>query len=215
MSNLVTRLNGHFAAMAAVGAVAAVGGAQQANAAIVYSGVVNLTIANSTNGLYLNVVTGAINEPGNTGGGTVSGWDINPYSGSGLIMFNPSAPAGGVYVQRTGGGAPGNLPGGQLIDAASTYGAGTASSTGAQPFVFSSDQNIIGFRFQNEAAANQIQYGWFRLALDTTFNGNRRLVEYAYENTGAGIQAGAVPAPTAGMALLSLGGLGLLGRRRK
>ncbi len=216
MSTIAKRLDVHFAALAAVGAVACIGAADKAQAAIVWSGPVNLEITSSTNGLYLNVVTGATNQPGSTAGGTVPGWDINPYSASSLTMFNPAAPAGGVYVQRTGGGAPGNLPGGQLIDAASTYGAGAAATTGAQPFILSSANNIVGFRFQNEAAANQTQYGWFRISLSTDLTAQpRAVIEYAYENSGAGIQAGAVPAPTAGMGVLALGGLGLLGRRRK
>ena len=49
-----------------------------------------------------------------------------------------------------------------------------------------------------------------------TQTGPGTLVDFAYEETGAGILAGnSVPAPTAGMAVLALGGMGLLGRRRK
>jgi hypothetical protein len=40
------------------------------------------------------------------------------------------------------------------------------------------------------------------------------LFEYAYDNTGAGILTGAVPAPGS-IALLALGAVGLTGRRRK
>ena len=100
---------------------------------------------------------------------------------------------------------------GTLISAASTFGSGTPAGTN-----LNSSDNIFGFRFQNETAANQIQYGWMRISLSTsTFSQPRAIVEYAYEDSGAGITAGTVPAPTAGMAVLALGGMGLLGRRRK
>jgi MYXO-CTERM domain-containing protein len=216
MSNIAKRLDVHFAALATIGAVAGIGAtAQNADAAVVYSGVVNLPIASSTNGLYLNVITGAINEPGNTGGSSVPGWDINPWSSSGLAYFNPGAPSGGVYVQN-GAGATANLPVGTLIDAASLYGAGGASTAGVMAHVLNSADNIIGFRFQNEANANAIHFGWFRVSLAGTLAGQpRTLVEYAYESqAGVGINAG-IPAPSAGMGLLALGAAGLLGRRRK
>jgi hypothetical protein len=214
MSNLAKRLDVHFAALAAVGAVAGIGAtAQHADAAIVYSGVVNLTIASTTNGLYLNVVTGAINEPGNTGGGSVPGWDINPWSSSTLSYFNSGI--GNTYVQD-GAGNTANLTVGALIDAASVYGSGSASTAGAAPHILNSSNNIIGFRFVNEAAGGATNYGWARISLSASLSSQpRALVEYAYEDSGAGINAGAVPAPTAGMAVLALGGVGLLGRRRK
>ena len=64
MSNLVKRLDAHFIACAAAAGAAVVGTAQKADAGIVWSGAVKLPIALTTNGLYLNVVTGQINEPG-------------------------------------------------------------------------------------------------------------------------------------------------------
>ena len=204
MSSIAKRLDVHFVACAAAAGAAVAGTATKSEAAIVWSGAVNLPIALTVNGLYLNVVTGAINEPGNTGGSTVPGWDLNPYGSTSLIMFNPSVPSGGVYVM-------GNIASGTTIDGSSVYGSGTAA---IPPFVANSDNNLVGFRFQNEAAGNQIQYGWFRLHLGADTLAGRTLVEYAYDNTGAGIQAGAVPAPGS-VALLALGALGLAGRRRK
>lgn len=213
--SLKNRLEKHFVACSAAAAAATVGAVQTADAGIVYSGTVNLTIASSTNGLYLNVVNGAINEPGNTGGGTVPGWDVNPWSSSTLNYFNPAAPAGGVYVQN-GAGNTANLVAGTLIDGSSLYGAGGASTAGALPHVLNSNQNLIGFRFQNEANGNATHYGWMRISLSGTLSAQPRvLVEYAYENqAGVGIPAGAVPAP-ASLGLLGLGALGLAGRRRR
>jgi hypothetical protein len=220
MSKLAKKLDAHFVACAAAAGAAAMGVAQKADAAIVYSGVVNFPIQSTTNGLYLNVVTGAINEPGNTAGSTVPGWDINPWSSTALNFFSPTAPAGGVYVQRVGGGGTANLPAGTIIGAVPgggrAYGSSTGATTGNDPFVLSSADNLVGFRFQNEANGNATHYGWFRVSLSTTLSAQPRLlVEYAYEDVaGADIAAGAIPAPGS-LALLALGAVGVAGRRRK
>jgi len=219
ISKLLSQVDQHFgkcAVLAAAGVGAGVMSAPQtAEAAIVHSGIVNLTIPSTTNGLYLNVVTGALNEPGNTGGGTVPGWDINPWSSSALNYFNPAAPAGGVYVQRAGGGATANLPAGTLIDGASLYGNSAASTAGATPHLLNSNENLIGFRFQDETDGNCTKFGWFRVSLSTSLSSQpRALVEYAYDNTcGVGIPAG-VPEPGS-LALLAMGAAGMFIRRRK
>lgn len=209
---LSNRLNKHFAACAAVAAATVAVAPQQADAAIVYSGTVNLNIASTTNGLYLNVETGAYNTTGG-GGGTVAGWDVNPWSSTTLNYFNPAAPAGGVYVQRTGGGATANLALGTLIGGGSTYGNLGAQTTGAEAHVLNGADNYIGFRFN--AADGLTRYGWMRITLGSTLSAQpRTLVDYAYESdVGVGILAGAgVPAPGA-FALLGLAGL--VGSRRR
>jgi hypothetical protein len=213
--NLKTRLDGHFLACSAVAAAAAIGGATQtADAQIVYSGVVNINIPSTTNGLYMNILTGQINEPGNTSGTSVPGWDINPW-GTGLAYWSPSSPAGGAYVQRTGGGATANLPMGTLIGAASVFGGSGASISGNEPHILNSNQNLIGFRFLNEGNS-QVHYAWMRISLDSTLGGQpRTLVEYAFEATpGVAIGAGVIPAPGS-LALLALGAVGMSSRRRK
>jgi len=215
MASIKTRLDGHFVACSALAAAAAMGGvAQNSEAAIVHSGIVNLNIASTTNGLYLNVVNGLINEPGNTGGSTVPGWDINPWSSSTLNYF--SAFTGGTYVQGGGTGTnTANLVPGTMVGPASTYGSGGATITGLLPHNLSSSSNLIGFRFTNEAGPST-HYGWFRVSLSTTLAAQpRAVVEYAYESTpDTAIPAGAIPAPGS-LALLALGAAGLAGRRRK
>lgn len=208
MSNLLKRLDAHFVGTAAVAGVALMGAAQQSEAAIVYSGVVNLEITSSTNGLYLNVVTGATNQPGSTAGSTVAGWDINPWSSSGLGFF---VPTGGGYVQSAVNTVA-NLAPSTLIDAASTFGSG--GTTNIAQWNLNSSNNLFGFKFLGEDALTH--YGWGRISLSASIASQpRALVEYAYEDVpDRGIEAGAIPAPGAA-GLLALGSIGFLGRRRK
>ncbi len=219
MTIFAKRLDKHFAvAAAAATGVAMLAGTANARP-IQYSGLVNLNIPYTTNGLYLNVQNGAYNTTGGTGA-TVPGWDVNPWSSSSLNYFNPTAPAGGVYVQRIGGGATANLPIGTMIsatpDGGRLYGNGAAATTGNDAHVLNGGDNYIGFRFQNEANGNAIHYGWMRIRLGSSLgnSGARTLVDYAWNDVaGGGIGAGIVPAPGA-LALLGLAGLAGSRRRR-
>ena len=208
--DLLKKLDKHFVAAAAATVVAS--GAQ---AAIVYSGVVNISIPVNFDGVYLNMVTGAT---GTSGTGT-AGWDINPYGASSLSWFAPSTPAASHGLVRGLGSSAtsvDNLFGsGYVIGATGTpapnYGTGANETIGATAFTFNSSNNIVGLRFWNEATG-AINYGWMRLSLGATFSSTRSIVEYAYENNGTGILAGQIPAPGA---LAVLGLAGLAGRRRR
>lgn len=204
-----TRLDRHLMAFSAVAAAGASAGfVHNAEAAVISSGPVNITIPSNIDGVYLNVVTGATGSSG----ASVSGWDLNPYSATSLQFFSPTAPAGGVYV-GSGTNVVSNLAVGTTISGSSVYATAIGTATG---FNFNSSDNIVGFRFQNEANGNAIHYGWMRIAIAGTLSAQpRAIVEYAYESqAGVGIQAGVVPAPGAA-ALLALGAAGMTGRRRK
>lgn len=188
--------------------------ATQASAVIVWSGPVNLSIPVSTNGLYLNVVSGATNLPAGGTGTGVPGWDINPWSATGLAFFSPATPAGGAYV-LSGTSTVANLAVGASIGAGNTFGSGIAANT-AQ-FNLNSSNNVIGFRFINEGGGTT-HYGWARLAVGaSTIDPARAIVEYAFESTpGLAIQAGVVPEPgTYALMGLGIAGVLLAARRRK
>lgn len=217
MTSIARRLDKHFVACAAAAAGAAlVGPANTAEAVIVWSGIVNLTIPSTTNGLYLNVVNGAYNTTGGLGT-TVPGWDVNPFSSTGLSHFNPATSliGGSAYVRaNTTTAGVSNLAPGTLISGASLYSSGAAQTSGTNPFVLNSSSNLVGFRFHDESDG-RVKYGWMRYSLGSSLAAQpRTLIEYAYEDeNGVGIMAGVVPAPGA-LALLGLAGLAGARRRR-
>src|SRR5438094_465816 len=77
MTTLAKRLDVHFVACAAAAGAGLVGVAQTSEAAVIYSGVVNVAIPNTLQGIYLNTALGT------TGGAPFAGWDINPYFNGG------------------------------------------------------------------------------------------------------------------------------------
>ncbi len=200
--------------MAAAAAAATVVGA--ANAAIVYSGVINFACAVDIDGCYINVQTNLLS---NGPGSGVPGWDVNPYSTSGGMNFFNST--GGGQMRRTGvtTGTAGNLAVGTVVGAAGSFNTGTGNvygttaATGLNGGWTLASENIIGFRFM--AAAGTTHYGWMRFAMGAAGSAStsmtRTVVDYAYEST-AGESITVTPAPGA-IALLGLAGLA--GRRRR
>lgn len=206
---LKNRLDAHFASAAAVAVGAAMlGAAHQADAGIVWSGIRNINIPSNIDGVYLNVITGQTGSAGSA----VSGWDLNPYSATSLQFFSPT---GGGMVRGLGSSTSlvDNLAYLTVIGSSQAFGSGGVETTGATAMNLNSSENLVGFRFVNEATG-ATHYGWARLQFTgTSFSQPRAIVEYAYESTaGASIQAGVIPAPGA---LALVGAAGLLARRRR
>jgi MYXO-CTERM domain-containing protein len=210
---LSNRLAKHFGAAAAAAVVVG-----SANAAIVYSGVVNFACAIDLDGTYINVETGQLT---NGPGAGVPGWDVNPYrssTGSGMNFFSPTG--GGMVSAAAGVGSAINLSSGTLIGASSNFSSATSTisfGSAAGQWQYASN-NIVGFRFVSSAGTTH--YGWMRFLMGSQpATGNlvtRTVVDFAYESVaGASIAAGnnGVPAPGA-LALLGVAGLAGTRRRR-
>lgn len=194
------------AAVAAATGAGLVGTESQADADVTYRIGVNINVPSNIDGVYLNVTSGATG----TLGGSVPGWDVNPYGAAANQFF--SAFAGGNFVSAVGGGNPMSLAYGTNVDGTNLFGGSTAAvAQGVNGWVVG--DNILGFRFTHDGT-NQTHYGWMLLNV-TNFTGGqpRTIVSYAFENTpGAAITA--VPEPST-FGFLAAGAVGLLAARRR
>lgn len=165
-------------------------------AAIVDSGVVNLAVPATVDGIYLNVVT---NATGTSAATRPPGWDFNPYVTGGNLTFFSSATAANNN-QVVGAAAPAGatlLAAGAVIGPASAYAA--AGVVTAPAFRVASTTSFVGFRFTNEVTA-ALNYGYAQLTTTATTGSPAVITRYVYENTGLEITipggGGANTAPT-------------------
>ncbi len=205
------RLVQHFACAAAVAVVAG-----SANAAVVYSGVINFACAVDIDGCYINVQTNTLS---NGPGSGVPGWDVNPYSSGGGMNFFNSTGGGQLRYPGVTAGPAGNLALGTSIGSTGSYNTSTTGvvfGSAAGNWQYSAE-NVIGFRFV--AAAGGTHYGWMRFQMGAAGSSGtamtRTVVDFGWESV-AGVAitagAGAIPAPGA-IALLGLAGLAARRRR--
>lgn len=170
-----------------------------ANAAVIYSGVQNIAIPTTFDGVYLDIDTAT------TSTSVITGWDINPFFG-GFALGNSAA----FQPVRTGTGNSDtilNLAYGTLVDSLLNYATGEAGSSdhiggGANQFTDGAS-GYLGFKFTTNSNAGPF-YGWMRLTLTANTSG-ATIHDWAYDNTGSGIYIGsltAVPEPSRAMLLL-------------
>lgn len=206
------RISNRFEKHVVAAAAVAMGAATAANAAVVYSGILNFVCAVDIDGCYINVQTGQLS---NGPGSGVPGWDVNPYSTSGGMNFFNSTGGGQMRTPGQTTGVAGNLALGTVVGSAGSYNTGTgnvyANATGNWQY---SAENYIGFKFV--AAAGTTHYGWMRFLMGAAGSSGtsmtRTVVDYGYESVaGTSILVGA-PAPGA---IALVGVAGLVGTRRR
>ena len=163
-----------------------------------------LNIPATTAGVYVNAVSG-VNAL--TPGGA-PGWDINPWSGTGLRLFaNNAAEAQDGIVGATATVAALLTPLVSVVDAT----VANWPRTDAGPAWTLNASNYFGFRFIGDDT--QLHFGWGRIDVGAAIT-NRVLAELYYEDTpNSGITVGAVPEPTG--AFLAAGAAGLMALRRR
>jgi len=182
--------------------------AASSQAAIVYSGLRDITVTTTFDGVYLDV------DAGTTSGTETTGWDINPFFGGEGVANSPDFQPARTTIALD---APIlNVALGSTVDGTLNFltdfgGSDSHIGNGAGQFV-SGSEGYIAFKFTPNDDSGTF-YGWMRVALSNT--GSTGVIrDWAYETSGSGITVGAVPEPSA-FALLGLGAAGLLRRRRK
>lgn len=200
---LTRRLDSHLLACSAIAAGVSTFTATKADAAIIYSGLVNAPIqpANINGGMYFD-----FENPGQIGqGAPFTNWDVNPYaSGTKLyIASNTSLVANGKAAT--------NLLGGTSIGPSSIYSTDRSEITITVP---AGASTYLGFKFtSNNTSGTTPLYGWAEIT-PSSGTGVGTLVRFAYETSGAPIAAGAVPEPSS-LSMLALGAFGLTQLRRR
>ncbi len=196
LNTLLNRVDRCLAACAAA-AGASLAVVPSSDAAIVYSGIVNINVPSTTAGIYINLLTGVFA----TSPGAVPGWDINPWGSTAFNFWanNAASPNDGVINNFPGGTSAtlvDNLPLGSTVNGAFTFGRTNGiETTGPTAFVLNCTSNYVGFRFLNEATG-QINFGWAQFGLSTTPGSQpRTLISYAYDNSGAPIAVGLLTPP--------------------
>jgi hypothetical protein len=183
-----------------------VAAAGRSDAAIVYSGVVDVSIPTDFEGVYIDIdgMSSSLSE--------TNGWDINFFFGGSVIAtggsFNPVAESADSTA-RILGLEEGVEVGSELIFAASPGGSSTHMGPAADQFQ-EGVESYIGFSFFTNDSEGPL-YGWMRIEV-TANNPGGVVHDWAFEDTGAPIITGMVPEPSS---LLLLGFAPLLICRRR
>jgi hypothetical protein len=212
------RLKRHFVTCSAAGA-AALACPTAAQADIVYFSSANdpglpAAIPANFNGIYVNVQTGAI--AGSPASGTPF---INIYANVGTTINEIYTNPGTVRMVTTtaGGTTVAGLAAGTLIGPGSNF-AGTNVGVVGVNALTNPGTTLLGFEF---VLAGVTDFGWIRVT--GTSASSKSVVDFAYENTGAAIAAGATPPPptsvpepsSLSLGLLALGAAGVAALRRR
>lgn len=203
LGSVFNRASGLRPVVHSAAALVLLAGVSAAQAVPTLSPAANVAVPATTAGVYINVLTGVSGVTP----ASAPGWDINPWSSTGLSFFNPAAPAGGVYVIQSAGQVASLLDGATIGDT-STFGSG-AATVGANAGQWALNAtNYFGFRFQAEGGG--VHYGWGSMIVGSTLT-TRTVGELWYESVaGAPISISAIPEPGT-WAMMLAGGLAIVG----
>lgn len=192
--------------------------AQKANAAVIYSGIENINVPTTNNfgGIYLDLTKpGSSFIPSDSGKGPAEGlntllpgWDVNFYQGTTSLRWWYNT---GVYAVFNAAHHVAALDAGVMVDGASslgTYQTMTPEFAGTTAF--------MGIEFPN--ASNQELFGWIRITGGPGTGTPATIVDWAYDDSGAGILTGAgiVPEPSSfALGCLAAGAFGLVAWRKR
>jgi hypothetical protein len=206
------RLDKHFAgcSAAAVGVASFFANQTPADASIVYSGIQNVPILTQppSGGVYIN-----LEPPFNFAEATrIPGWSLNPYRTGQLLYVSAS-----TRVVLAGANAANLAPGTPINGGSNLSPAGRTPPWYGAVDIAVGSTGFIGFAFDPESVPGaQEWYGWARMSVGNNTNIDGSLIDWAYDNTGAGIQTGAVPEPASfAMGALAMGAMGLVALRQR
>jgi hypothetical protein len=216
---LDTQLSRHFLACSAFVGTAVMMTAQKTDAAVVYSGLENISVptTNGQGGIYIDLtMPGLFFTPTTNGMGPVEGlntvlpgWDVNFYRGTtGNLRWWYNT---GVYAVFNGANRVAALGAGVMVDGSSAL--GTFQTMVPE---FTGTTAFMGVEFLN-ASSNPL-FGWIRITGGPTAGFPATIVDWAYDDSGAGILTGAglVPEPSSlALGCLAAGAAGLVAWRKR
>lgn len=180
-----------------------------ASAAIVYSGIHDIPIPTDSEGVYLDLDSGTASVTF----GDVPGWDFNATFG-GFTLYNSAS----FQPARSGTDDLDPIVAltfGDTVDATRNFASADGASDGHMDTVGGTfppgGERYLGFQFTPDGGLSPF-YGWMRVTFTVNQPGGI-LNDWAWDDSGAAITAGAVPEPSA--LLLSALSLPALLRRRR
>ena len=185
--------------------------------AVVYSGVQNIVIPTTFDGVYVDI------DDGSTSTTPFTGWDINLFFGGvglgGSSAFQPARSGTGVSDPVIRVGLFDQISG--SLSYAGAVETGSSTHLGMPGNFQAGQEGYLGFRFTTNISSGPY-FGWMRLTL-TANTAGAVIHDWAWENSGAPIAAGdtsgapaAVPEPGRAMLLvIGVGGAAMVSRRRR
>jgi hypothetical protein len=197
-------ISARLSSYAAAAGLGAFGATHDAQAAIVYTDVPDVTITQGQGPIYINLDSVGQNEFAIAA--FLNSVRVNPYNigaQSSKVLTSMS-----YYVNSFAAGA--------AIGPASAEAGGArfaGRQVGAYFYNFVGTDKYVGLKW--EVGGGNFNYGWARMDVTAANNGTATLFGYAYESTpNTAIAAGAIPEPTS-LALLAAGGGAAALRRRR